>query len=68
MGGYLSTYLPRQSPRIDYVAFPVGLALDPRDPRSVLLSLGHQDEDGFVLRLEVDGLARSLQLVHACSG
>jgi hypothetical protein len=53
---------------LDYVVFPVGLVLDPSDSAEtlgehVLVSAGHQDMSGMVLRLHVEGLLASLQPV-----
>lgn len=56
---------------IDYVLFPMGVVLDPSDEgkkrgKHVLVSLGHQDRSGMVMRLEVAGLLNSLEKISAC--
>lgn len=56
------------SPKIDYVSFPIGLTLDHTDKNfgHVFLSLGHQDKDGYIFRLEIDGLYRSMTQIGSC--
>ena len=54
---------------LDYVFFPMGLVPDPADATGaqgehVLLSAGHQDQSGVVLRLHVEGLLASMQPVQ----
>ena len=50
---------------IDYVVFPVGLALDP-DKTHVWLSYGRQDHIGEIAKLEIKGLLDSLENVTTC--
>lgn len=51
--------------KFSYVVFPTGFVLT-RDGRHLLLSMGYQDKDGYVVRLEIDGLFASMDLVEEC--
>lgn len=53
---------------LNYVVYPVGLALEP-DGKHLWLSLGHQDAqgDGWFARLNIDRLFSSMTHVSNCS-
>jgi hypothetical protein len=44
----------------------VGLVVDPLNDRYILLSIGSQDKDGYIIRIEIEPLLASLELVHDC--
>ena len=56
-----------EQPKIDYVMFPMGLILDPNDDDFVLVSLGHNDKDGWIAKFEIEGLYNSLKVVDECT-
>ena len=49
----------------NYVVFPTGLVLE-ESGTHLLLSMGHQDMSAWVIRLEVDGLLDSMEVVNEC--
>lgn len=50
----------------NYVIFPMGIVLDD-DNRHVWLSLGYQDRHGYTVKMSIDGLFESMDLVSNCS-
>ena len=55
------------SPKIDYVVFPIGLVRDPdKENDFVWLSFGHQDIEGWVVQFELDGLFQSMEILAPC--
>ena len=55
------------SPKIDYVMFPIGIMRDQeKENEFVWLSFGHQDIEGWVVQFELDGLFQSMELVSSC--
>ena len=57
---------PWHGKNIDYCLYPAGLLLDD-DEKFVNLLFGYQDKHAFVIKLEVEGLLRSLYFVSNCS-
>lgn len=55
------------SSKIDYVIFPTGVAVDNEDPNYLWVSAGWQDRDSYLLKLEIDGLMRTLEVVNVCN-
>lgn len=56
------------SPKIDYVMFPIGIMRDrEKENDFVWLSFGHQDIEGWVVQFELDGLFQSMELVSSCT-
>ena len=51
---------------IDYVVNPYGLIIDPHNNSNLILSMGHQDKTGYLVKLHLKGLLESLTLVNAC--
>lgn len=49
----------------NYVVFPSGLVLE-EDGDHVLLSLGHQDMSAWVMRLEINSLFDTMDIVEDC--
>ena len=56
------------SPKIDYVMFPIGIMRDEENENDfVWMSFGHQDIEGWVVQFELDGLFRSMEPVSSCT-
>ena len=53
-------------PSLDYGVYPAGLILDD-DKKHVWVAVGHQDRNAYVMKFELHGLLRSLQIVGNCS-
>jgi predicted GH43/DUF377 family glycosyl hydrolase len=52
-GDYINSYL-------HYVVYPSGLILDPMDNTSVIVSFGHQDKHGYLVKMNITSLLSSL--------
>ena len=55
------------SPKIDYVMFPIGIMLDDKNSSFVWVSLGHQDRQGLVIKMNINGLFRTMDQVASCN-
>ena len=53
--------------RIDYVMFGVGITMDPNSTEHVLISFGHQDGDGYIIKMNINELYDNMKLVSHCS-
>jgi hypothetical protein len=51
---------------LDYVVFPVGIVMDV-DGKHILVSMGSQDKTGWIIKLEIEGLFASLDIISDCS-
>jgi hypothetical protein len=64
---YNSTWAYRSAWKlIDYVVFPIGLIIDPQNASNILMSLGSQDRNGFIVKMNVEKLLDSMTLVRSC--
>jgi len=63
---YEGSWTPNQRgpSRIDYVVFPLGLILN-RDNKSVTISFGHQDREGFIAKIDLHSLLQTMKIVGA---
>jgi hypothetical protein len=53
-------------PGLDYVSYPTGIIAD-KDGHHVWVSLGHQDRDAYILKINVHQLYRTMRVVSECS-
>jgi len=51
---------------LDYAVYPSGLIVD-EDKKHVWITVGYQDIDAYVLKIDIRKLFRSMTRVHACS-
>jgi hypothetical protein len=49
-----------------YVVYPIGIAIDPEDPGLVVVSIGYQDRDIYIVKFNIDALVKGLDDVHSC--
>jgi hypothetical protein len=52
--------------RLDYVAYPDGIILD-ADGKHVWVSVGHQDRDSYILKMDVAKLYSSMRIISDCA-
>jgi len=62
-------YYPGAPFLMDYVVFPTGFVLPLPGEDDVFLFYGHQDKQGWVLKMSLSGLLNGLERVdrHACA-
>jgi hypothetical protein len=51
---------------LDYVLFPVGIIKDKSD-KYLFISMGVQDKNGYVVKFEIEGLFKSLNIISNCT-
>ncbi len=51
---------------LDYVSYPTGIIAD-KDGKHVWVSLGHQDRDAYVLKMDVQRLYEGMRVVAQCN-
>eukprot|EP00596_Hydrurales_sp_CCMP1899_P002138 CAMPEP_0119047136 /NCGR_PEP_ID=MMETSP1177-20130426/51145_1 /TAXON_ID=2985 /ORGANISM="Ochromonas sp, Strain CCMP1899" /LENGTH=481 /DNA_ID=CAMNT_0007021279 /DNA_START=290 /DNA_END=1735 /DNA_ORIENTATION=+ len=49
-----------------YVVYPIGIDIDPNDSHHVMVSIGHQDRNIYLVKFNIEALVKSLDEVHLC--
>lgn len=51
---------------LHYVVYPSGLIIDPNDSNTLLVSFGHQDKQGYLVKMNLTALIDSLFPINTC--
>jgi hypothetical protein len=47
--------------------YPIGIDIDPDDPHNVVVSMGYQDRDIYIVKFNIEALVRGLDDVNSCA-
>ncbi len=59
---------PWDTKKINYVLYPMSAVVEDASEKHIYVSMGYQDKNGYLIKLEVDGLFDHMELVNHCDG